>query len=227
MVEYSIGVTTYSYRYKRFLINLVSEIRRDTQSEIILAINGNYKEKFDEEYRKNILELSAKNSNVFPFIYPNFRSLSKMWNNIVVNASCEYVVLLNDDTTIVSPIFWKTVEDNIQKYQSCFRMDSKFCYFVVKKSELNEVGWFDERFLGIGWEDTEFIARYENYFNKKLIDVIGVPGIKTYIDRENIIVNQRVNDKYSEFNREVYGKNLASIQQYPHEKFYWENKNKL
>lgn len=227
MVDYSIGVTTYSYRYKKFLIDLISEIRQYNQNEIILAVNGNYKEIFNEEYRKNVLELSAKYNKIFPFIYPNFRSLSKMWNNIVINATNEYVLLLNDDTTITSPIFFTEIQQNIEKYQTSFRMNNMFCYFVIKKCELNEMGWFDERFLGIGWEDTEFIARYEKYFNKKFLNINGTSGIKTYIDRENVIINQRKNDKYSQFNQDVFKKNLPSIQQYPYEKFYWENKDKL
>jgi hypothetical protein len=227
MVNYSIGITTYSYRFNKFLVNLLKEIRTYSQNEIILAINGNYKEDFDENYRKNVLNLASTYNKLYPFIYPKFRSLSKLWNNIVVNSTNDYILLLNDDTTITNPIFFKTVEDNIEKLQTSFYMDGMFCYFVVKKSELIEMEWFDERFLGIGWEDTEFLERYKNVFSRELINIKNVSGIKTYIDKENVIINQRAYGKYSQFNQDVYLAKLETVKQYPHERFFLDNYDKL
>jgi hypothetical protein len=227
MINYSIGITTYSYRFEKFLINLVKEIRRDKNNEIILAINGNYKQPFDEKYRKNVLNFCGEYENIYPFMFPNFRSLAKMWNNIAINATNNYIVMLNDDISIFDPVFWKSVEDNIEKYQTSFKMDHTFCYFVVKRDELNQLGWFDERYLGIGWEDTDFIDRYEKAYHRKFLDILGVPGAKRFTDFENVIVNQRVIYKYSVFNNEIYDKKLPFVPQYPHEKFFWENKEKL
>jgi len=231
MIDYSIGITTYSKRYDKFLINLMSEIRKDINNEIILGINGDYHEEFNENYRKNILELSTKYDKVFPFIYTKFRSLSKLWNNIVINASHEYVLILNDDISITNSIFWETIETVINKHQTSFKMDNKFCYFIIKKSELNEVGWFNERLLGIGWEDNDFSDRYEKQFNRPLLNIVDILGIKRFTDMQDRIVNQRRGlmgfNSYSEFNREVYNENLIPIQQYPYEDFFWKNYNKL
>jgi hypothetical protein len=227
MLNYSIGITTYSYRYERFLVNLISQIRKNNQNELILAINGNHMETFDEDYRRNILKLSSAYYNIFPFIYPNFRSLAKLWNNIMINASNNYVLILNDDISIFDPIFWKSVEENIEKYQTSFKMDHTFCYFVAKRDEIEQVGWFDERFLSIGWEDTEFIERYEKILGKTFLDLEGIPGAKRFDDFQNIIVNQRKSYKYSAFNQEVYNRKLPPVAQYPHEKFFWEFRNKI
>ena len=225
---YSIGITTYSYRYKKYLIDLISDIRKDNQNEIILGINGNYKENFDSLYRRNVLELSIKYDDVFPFIYPNFRSLSKIWNTIVINSSNEYVLLLNDDTTITDFAFWNVIKENIIKYQTSFTINTTYSHFIIKKSELEEVGWFDERFLGIGFEDHEFKGRYKEYFNKEILNIEGIPEIKTYFDDENALINQKkANRKYSRFNEFVYYKKLSPIQQYPYEKFYRNNRDKL
>lgn len=227
MIDYSIGITTYSYRFEKFLINLVKEIRRDKDNEIILAINGNYRQDFDEVFRKRILNFATEYDKIYPFMYPNFRSLAKMWNNIVINATHDYIVILNDDISIFDPIFWKSVERNIELYQTSFKMDNTFCYFVIKRDELEKVGWFDERYLGIGWEDTNFIDRFQTLFKRKFLNILGVPGAKRFTDFENVIVNQRVIYKYSVFNNEIYDKHLPHIPQYPHERFYWENKDKL
>ena len=231
MINYTIGITTYSYRFDKFLIDLVKDIRKDNQNELILAINGNYKEIFDEEYRKRILDFSTKYEKIFPFIYPNFRSLSKLWNNIVINSSNEYILILNDDVTILNSSFWKIVQTNIEKYETTFTFDSTFCHYVIKRDELNNIGWFDERYLGIGWEDIDFINRYKKYYNKDVLNINDASGIKRYVEHDNVIVNQRKGsstfNKYSEFNREMNIKKLQPIQQYPYEKFYWDNYDKL
>ena len=175
----------------------------------------------------NLIIANSKSAN-FPFIYPNFRSLSKIWNTIVINSSNEYILLLNDDTKITDSAFWKVIEENIIKNQTSFTINTTYSHFVIKKSELEEMGWFDERFLGIGFEDHEFKGRYEKYFNKKILNVECVSGIKTYFDGENAIINQKkANRKYSKFNEFVYHKKLLPIQQYPYEKFYRNNRDKL
>lgn len=231
-IDYSIGITTYSYRFEKYLVPLLDAIRLYRSNTIILGINGNHKEDFDEDYRKKVLQLASEKKGVFPFIYPNFRSLAKIWNNIIINASHEYILILNDDTSVLS-LFFDTVEKAIEEHKTSFRMDSMFCYFVAKKSEINQLGWFDERFLGIGWEDTEFMERYKRSLDRDLLNITFVPGIKTHICSENCLINQRkACGKYTAFNEEVYHKihhkELPSTSpQYFHEVFYRENINKL
>lgn len=227
-MNYSIGITTYSYRFNKFLINLVEQIRNSVNNEIILGINGNYKEEFDEIYRKKILCLMSEHIKIFPFIYPNFRSLAKIWNNIVINSSNEYVLILNDDTTIEDKQFFDVIQKNIDEHKTSFEINGKFCCFVIKRRELCDSGWFDERFLGIGWEDTEFRDRYFKFFGKPLLDIKNIAGYKAHIDWENVVVNQkRGGGKYSAFNEEMFRKQKDVLNQYPVEKFYWENKENL
>lgn len=226
-MEYSIGITTYSYRFDIFLKSLIKDIRNLTSQEIILGINGNYKENFDEKYRIDLLSYLTNFSKIYPFIYPQFRSLAKIWNNIIINSSNDYILILNDDEKIDSNKFFIDIEKAINTYQSSFIINNNFCHFVIKKEEINKVGYFDERFLGIGWEDSEFKKRYKKILKKEILN-INIEGIIDYIDRRNIIINQKkAGGKYSLFNQEVYNKNMKFIEQYPHESFYLENKNKL
>lgn len=103
-----------------------------------------------------------------------------------------------------------------------------FAYFIIDRSELDRVGWFDERFLGIGYEDIEFKRRYKSIIGKDIFNIEGIPGITTYFDKENAVVNQKVNNgKYSAFNHKVYNLFLKPEKQYPHETFYWDNYDKL
>lgn len=227
-MNYSIGITTYSYRYDKFLIKLINNIRSFRNNEIILGINGNYKEEFQEKYRKEILRFCSNYKKIFPFVYPNFRSLSKIWNNIAINSSNEYVLILNDDITISNRSFFDAIELTLEKYKTSFEVNGSFCCFVIKKSELLEVGWFDERFLGIGWEDEDFRKRYFNVFKKIFLNVEIKTGYISHVDWENIIVNQKKGGgKYSGFNQEFFNIKKENCLQYPYEKFYNQNKDKL
>lgn len=219
---FTIGITTYQYRFEEYLIPLIQSIRKELDSEIILGVNGEYKLNFDKNYRKNLLVYCAIHDNIFPFIYPNFRSLAKIWNNIIINSSNDYVLILNDDLKILDPNFLKEVESNINKIQTHFTINYSYSHFVMRKSHMNEMSWFDERFLGIGCEDHDMKRR--GIINRN----INILGIENCSDNKNCIYGQKVeNGKYSLFNRVLLNQNLPPVPQYPHEEFYLKNIEKL
>jgi hypothetical protein len=97
----TIGITTFQHRFDKYFIPLLSEIKRQNNDiEVIVAINGEFGIEFNDEYRSKILSFMSKYKNAFPIIYPRFRGLSKLWNNIVINSTNEHILLLNDDVTI-------------------------------------------------------------------------------------------------------------------------------
>lgn len=224
-MDLSIGITTYKYRFEKYLIPLINQIRKQTENEIILAVNGEYKEAFDNEYRKQLLTFCAEISNIYPFIYPDFRSLSKMWNNIIVNATGEYILILNDDMVITDDKYIETVEKEIEKFQCNFRMGSHYSRFVIKKDTLLPNQYFDERLLGIGAEDWEYNRRIRRGVCNMKVSNYG--GILNKSDGENAVRNQRRNSKFSKFNLEVFNKNLPIVNQYPCEEYYLKNRHKL
>ncbi|MCX7429471.1 MAG: hypothetical protein NTY17_00340, partial [Planctomycetia bacterium] len=93
----SIGITTFKRRLKS-VEDMVSYLKSCDKNIIInLAVNGEVAEDFDEDYRKNILTICLQYDNVFPFFYQEFRSLSKLWNNLIISSKTEYNLILNDD----------------------------------------------------------------------------------------------------------------------------------
>lgn len=200
---------------------LVQQIRNGTDRELIIGINGDYKVNFDENYRADILYFCHMYDNTYPFIYPAFRSLAKIWNEIVINSTSDYILILNDDTEIPDPEFFNAVQGYIDLLQTSFVINNIFGHFVIKKQELIKCGWFDERFLGIGWEDLEFMVRYEKVFKRKIFVQNGVVGIKTFFDDADCVENQKKgNKKYTKFNEIIYERRLKHVSQYPHEPFY-------
>jgi hypothetical protein len=225
-MDLSIGITTYKFRFDKYLKPLINQIRKQTQNEIILAVNGEYKEPFDNEYRKQLLNFCAETSNVYPFLYPNFRSLAKMWNNIIVNATSNNVLVLNDDIIIDNKVFWTEIESLMEQYEGHIIEGIHLSAFIIRKDKMNAKSWFDERLLGIGAEDWEWRRRKRN----GIVQFTSVPKIKgwnNFSDKQECIKNQRPNTKYSRFNLEVYNKNYPVTEQYPHEEFYRNHYYKL
>ncbi len=246
----SIGITTFKHRYRKYFSPLMTSFtmgRNTEELEFIIAINGEHKEKFDENYRSEILMEMSCWKNTYPMMFPKFRGLSKLWNSIVINATEEYILLLNDDVTITASNFIQHVKECIAQCQTSFKINGSWSHVVLKRSEIAEVGYFDERLLGIGEEDGDFEWRYQEKFGKGFLS-LNIPGIVNHVDMSHIPTNITPGiGKYSKFNRDymfngIYqvkpeGKVLGMIseplvrnemkEQYPHEKFFEENKDKL
>jgi hypothetical protein len=242
-MNYSIVITTFSLRFE-MVRKLISQIRKFSDKEIIICINGEFNENFKEDYRKKMLELCLVYDSILPIFFSEMRSLSKMWNTSITLSSQNNILVLNDDLEIISSdIFDKIyfLRDDI----SLLKINNSFSHFLINRSVLNEVGWFDERLLGFGEEDGDitfrFLEKSMSIFN---LNVTGVINIVSEI-RQNIKPGI---GKYSLFNREfMFNKKYQKIKTggitgmfdeghkkmiedqniYPYESFYWENKNFL
>ena len=249
--KYTIGITTFSNRLPD-IIKVVGQIRMYSAVDIIITVNGNYKEEFNEEYRVSILELCIKHKNVYPIFFPAQRGLAKMWNTAIIHSKTDWVLLLNDDIEITSNEFFTTLESNIvnQDADIC-RINGTFSHFLIHKKTIDIIGWFDERLLGFGEEDGDIIFRYIEIYNKNVCEwsINGIISFNSWVRDENIRPGV---SKYSAFNREhiflgsnpkyikstdgvgiegmfgaIYKKNVPDIIQYPYEQFYENNKNNL
>lgn len=247
----TIGITTFKHRFDQYLVPLLNTIKTiDKDIEVIIAINGEHKEPFDNKYRRSVLEFISKFDNTFPIIYPTFRSLSKMWNNIIINSTNDYILLLNDDVTITDVNFINNIK-GLANSGNSFKINGSWSHAVLYKWTVETLNWFDERLLGIGEEDGDFEWRYQEYYNQKFENKY-TNGIVNHVDMSHAPLNITAGSsgKYSKFNREtlfniIYsidnnrGKSLGMIgekliynsetayKQYPYEWFYEKNKEKL
>jgi hypothetical protein len=248
--NFDIGITTFSLRYD-FVENLINKIRElGVDNNIILCINGERNGKFKEEYRKKILNLCLSHSNVFPVFFVEMRGLSKMWNTLLIHSSKDDILILNDDISIFNSNIFDVVSDHIesQYYFGLSKINGTFSYFVGNKNLIQDLGYFDERLLGFGEEDGDITYRMiekkdTNVYN---LNVQGVHNIVSDIRHEDV---KSGIGKYSFFNRDftfnqkyncndaksgisgmfgmVCDKVMIDENQYPYEKFFRENKEKL
>jgi hypothetical protein len=248
----TIVITTFKYRFEKYLKNLVNQIKScDNDVEVIVCINGENKESFDETYRKDILTFLADKKNVYPVFFPEFRSLSLLWNTGIRQSSNNFILILNDDLSITDKNFLNNVKSCIGREGKSFKINGSFSHFLVNKLEVFDVGGFNTKLLGIGEEDGFFEWMY-NYKLKRSLNNFYIPGIINHVEMSHNPTNTRVisQGKYSKYNQEVFynvlftvdninGKQMGIcpaklilnenllVDEFPNERYYLENKHKL
>jgi glycosyltransferase involved in cell wall biosynthesis len=249
----SIGITTFEARFERYFVPLLSKIKEHApDNEVIVAINGEHQQLFGEEYRRRILEFVAGHQRVFPVVFPQLRGLSKLWNTIVIHSSQDYVLMLNDDIMINDTGFLENICSAIRKnHGRTFLINRSWSHFLVSRQELDDLGYFDERLLGIGEEDGDMTWRYIHRYGNPITNV-RMKGFVNYAEDtvnsyKPVNIQTHSGSKYSLFNRrfmfsEKYALDPTGIrgmfgepvvlknpgkEQYPNERFYRERKEEL
>lgn len=214
--------------------------------DIILAVNGNYDEPMPEEYRGHMLELCKNHKNVYPLVCPDFMSLSKLWNTLVLFSKTEYNFIMTDDLIVNNPNVLTDVVNFITKTgEEFFTINNGFSHFVLTKSFLHQIGYFDERLLAYGEEDGDMVHRYIKMFGRN-VPTLHIDGFyngaaydlrmkntDTHIDNKPTINREIAKIKYKEDSAGIYGMNptpisqtgiLEDYQQYPYEDFVRKNR---
>jgi len=244
-MSYSVAITTFNRRFDLFKNIFIKVKTQRPDIELLVFINGLTNLPFDEEYRKNILEFIAPFKNTFPIVFPEFKSNSKFWNMACQMITDNNVLILQDDIDMEDTFF----EDFDSLYgpisDQCIYINGSFGGLYLNKYKVDELNWFDERYLGIGHEDGTFIRAYSAKYGS--MPILNVPSLNNNYNidwQQDLIKNeirldgQRLDTsggRFSRFNeeiqsfinsgQEVYG--CPQQRQYPYEKFYWEYKHHL
>ena len=248
----TIGITTFEARFDQYFVPLLKRIREYTDNEVVIAVNGENSREFNEVYRRNILKFIAEYEDVYPVFFPRFRGLSKLWNSIVIHSTHDQILMLNDDIMIDSPGFMKDVSDSLSRNKGkSFLINRSWSHYLINRNELDTLGYFDERLLGIGEEDGDMSWRYIKQYGEK-IQSYKIKAFKNFAEdtvRSYKPTNIRSHSgtKYSLFNRKFiheqkYSPVAEGIQgmfdtpvimkdsggnQYPHERFYHLHRDEL
>lgn len=241
----TIGITTFEARFDQYFVPLLKRIREYTDNEIVIAVNGENNRAFGEEYRSKLLKCIAEYENVYPIFFPRFRGLSKLWNSIAIHATHDHILMLNDDIMIESPNFMNDVCDSLSRNGGkTFLINRSWSHFLINRDELDALGYFDERLLGIGEEDGDMTWRYIKQYGEAITS-FKIKGFQNYAEEtvrsyKPVNVQTHSGTKYSLFNRkfiheEKYSQADEGIRgmfdtavvmkdpgehQYPYERFY-------
>jgi hypothetical protein len=252
--DITIGITTFEARFRDYFIPLLNRINEiyNGKIEIVVAVNGEHGQAFSESYRKDILEFISQHHNVFPIFFPRFRGLSKLWNSIIIHSTNKYILLLNDDVMLEKKEFLSEICNLLQKNNSgTFLINKSWSHFVANRDQIDELGYFDERLLGIGEEDGDMTWRYLNYYKREVksfkLKCFLNFSEQTATSHKPLNIKSHADSKYSSFNRkfileekyEPLDSGLKGMfdqpvilkckmeKQYPYETFFHSRKNEL
>ena len=156
---FSIGITTFMNRYDSCFKPLLQRIcYLFPETEIIVSANGHYKSAEQLEYLERIEKYCSKYRNVRLVKYERPQGLSKLWNQLIILARNEKIVLLNDDLVISRFFHLDMQKANIYKAEVC-TINRSWSNFLISKAIIGTVGWFDERMYEFGGEDDDYQVR--------------------------------------------------------------------
>ncbi len=157
--EYSIGVVTYHARFEPYFQPLIRNLARIFPDREILAVaNGHPDQSLQIKYLDQVTGFMRQFPNVRYLAHANFQPLCKSWNQLITLSHTEKLVILGDDV-FVGDLFREELENCIDKHDTLFLLNRTWCHFVTTKETVRRVGWFEERFPGIGWEDNDYMFR--------------------------------------------------------------------
>lgn len=247
-MELTIGITTFSKRFD-YLTKLITQIRKfNKKDKILICVNGEKNGDFDENFRKNILNLCSFFEHVYPIFFIEIRGLSKMWNTLIITSNTDNVLLLNDDIEILNKDFFDIIKNNSRQkdFSGILRINNSFSHFLVNKKIINSLGYFDERLLGFGEEDGDIIYRMQkegitlnNIYIENIINLISTTrhdeikkGIGKYSNYNRSYIYEQKYEK--DLTSEIKGifdtpmkEKLTNLNCYPMEDFFDRNKENL
>ncbi|OGU60049.1 MAG: hypothetical protein A2X64_07590 [Ignavibacteria bacterium GWF2_33_9] len=188
----SIGITTFKRRLD-LVKNLITQIRSfDENIDILITINADNEEAFDEKYRKSLLEFLTTVKNTYPIFFPSFTGLSKMWNTLIVHSPTDHILVLNDDIrfensqiipSIKSAI--TAIKQDIDPAKELLILNNSWSHFVISKQIAHKLKYFDERLIAFGEEDGDMYWRFINTF-KAFPSQISIDGISNISEGRDI-----------------------------------------
>jgi hypothetical protein len=205
---YTIGITTYIERLHSYLIPLIKQLHfQFPDTQIIVAINGYHNAEKQAAFLNEIHEFLDQYSNVSYFDYIAPQGLCTLWNGIVLRSKTEKMLLCNED--LKTSKTFRSHLDNSSVFEHDFALiNGSYSHFMITKKMMKEVGWFDERFPGIGYEDHDYEIRMA--IKGHTVTEVQVDGLKneTAVPKDWSYGNDHsvIFGKYSGPNEEHYFK---------------------
>lgn len=211
---YSIGVVTYVKRFDQHFKPLITALEKyfpDVEKNYVL--NGFYDPEIQAEYLKKARSFLRSTSAANVIAYSENQSLSKCWNQLILHAKKPKILIMNDDVSLFG-LFRPCLESQIWLYDSAV-INKSWSHFFISKNTVKRVGWFDERFPGVGMEDGDYGLRLAIAAGKKFEFDHHQHNIYCFGTTNKVAGNDdpgwkkfsaNVNGKYTQANQDFYEK---------------------
>ncbi len=206
----SIGVVTYLARFEDYFKPLIKKLYSIFPDyDIIVFLNGHHNQEKQIHFLQNVTSFLTKYPNVRYLTNVTHQPLARSWNWLILMAMRENILILNDDLMVNTEI-----RHNLEKLSSppnIFIINRSWSHFVINKKIVRQVGWFDERLSGIGYEDYDYIFRLAR--QGITVKSIALHGIFNYVapstDASWATISEVTAGKYSKVNYEFFLKKWA------------------
>jgi predicted glycosyltransferase involved in capsule biosynthesis len=160
--DLTIVITTFQERFAVFTVPLLETIRRVSEVPVIVVINGNLNSLTDSTKLSSFLKEISHHNQIYPVAFQSFQGCAKMWNTGVIHSRTSNILILNDDVSIVSEYFNSDLTQALKMLPKTgvLTFNSSWSHFLISRETTSNIGWFEERFIGIGNEDGEYAERY-------------------------------------------------------------------
>lgn len=205
---YTIGIVTYHARFEQYFKPLVEKLARIfPDTNIVAILNGHPDQTLQLKYLKEATGFLSGFNRIKYLAHTDHQSLSRCWNQSVILSETEDILILNDDTS-VSALFRSEFEPHVGE-NLVTTINQSWSHFLFNKEAIRKVGWFDERFLGIGYEDGDYAYRLAMAGIK--LSNLECEGVRNFVAKNTnpgwqAISKTTSGNKYAEINQEFFYK---------------------
>lgn len=164
----AIVISTFQDRFFTYCLPLVQQIRSISNLPIFLVVNGKF-DKVDktDEYSDFLREVCSY-SRVFPICFNSLNGWASLLNTGIRHSDSQNLLIMNDDILIDSRLFnddMRFVLGHVG-HENLITINNSWSHFIITRQCIRDVGFFDERYLGIGEEDGDYFRRYSRHYGK-------------------------------------------------------------
>ena len=200
--DIGIVITTFEQRFEIYAIPLITDLREKLSCPIYLVINGNYEGPAHVNSLTNLLRQISQFENVFPIVFGKMQGCSSLWNTGLAHSNCSLNFVFNDDISIDKTTMAEQMQIAVESMadKDLLTINNSWSHYLISDKCLELIGPFDERFLGFGEEDGDYIRRVVEKTGVGPANLL-LPSFVNIIDQSrdpNIAVSR---GKYSLFNK--------------------------
>lgn len=194
-------ITTFEPRFEHYALPLISSIRKSISNPIYLVVNANYDGPASAPASKKLIEGIAEFENVFPIFFGQMQGCASLWNTGIKHSNSQANFILNDDISINHNTIAEEMQLAVDQMDDAglVTINKSWSHYLISSRCLEKIGNFDERFLGFGYEDTDYINRVKEKMGEEPAN-IWLSGFINLVDqsREEKVTHEW--GKYSLFN---------------------------
>lgn len=156
---YDIAVTTYIARFDTYFKSLLCQLAcLFPDRRIFVVANGHHDRARQENYLIRLRKFVARYPNVTLIAHSDPAGLARMWNDALRASTAGRLLMLNDDLYLMSH-FRSQMEASGLLEKKIATINGTWSHFLITRDIVDAVGWFDEGFTEIGYEDADYEVR--------------------------------------------------------------------